>query len=326
MMTARTPLPSYGRQTAMISLKELACSLSRSVYAESCGFTPHPWQRDVLEDRSSFKIINGARQSGKSTIIAVVPAHKAKYRKGSLSLVIAPTRAQAAEDIAKIKGFILDDPTYPELKKCSSSEIALANGSRIIVVTATDKAARGYSAPDVIVVDEASRVLKTVYTSAILPMQTASPEDFELILISTPFGKSGFFWDCWNDDLYHRYMVRAPWAVDERMPTKLFKGEPEEAFTAGCARDGIRGYYSPQHRNEKQQTAILRQQGTLIYQQEFLCAFVDRNDAVFRQDDLDRAFFPAENPRPFTFSGHDEDWSPSIEPLRLSRVPDGEFF
>ena len=116
MMMART-LSSYGRQAASISLKELACSLSRSAYAESCGFTPHPWQRDVLEDRSSFKIINGARQSGKSTIIAVVPAHKAKYRKGSLSLVIAPTRAQAAEDIAKIKGFILDDPTYPELKK-----------------------------------------------------------------------------------------------------------------------------------------------------------------------------------------------------------------
>ena len=312
--------------SSMVSLKKLSCALSRSAYTESCGFHPHPWQKDVLEDRSSFKIINGARQSGKSTIIAVVPAHKAKFRKGSLSLVIAPTRAQASEDIAKIKSFIMDDPTYPELVKCSSSEIELANGSRIIVVTATDKAARGYSAPDVIVVDEASRVLKTVYTSAILPMQTASPEDFELILISTPFGKSGFFWDCWNDDLYHRYMVKAPWSVDERMPMRLFVAPEEERFRDSCQKDGIHGYYSPQHRNEKQQLAILRQQGTLIYQQEFLCEFVDRNDAVFRQANLDRAFFPEENPRPFAFSGHDDDWMPEVETLRLRKVPGGEFF
>ena len=312
----------------IFSFKELGQGLSRSAYAAHCGLYPYSWQQKVLESRAKFKIIDGARQSGKSTIVSVVPAHKAKYKSKSLSLVIAPTRAQANEDMLKIKGLMSQDPSYPTLVKNSAFEIQLSNGSRIVVVTATDRAARGYSAPDVILVDEASRVPDTVYSSAVLPMQTASPEDFELILISTPFGKQGFFYDCWaNSEVYEKFEVRAPWSVDERYPTKLFTAEPEIEFKTDRAAHGVYGAYSPQHNSYEQQVEILRQQGTLIYQQEFLCEFVDRNDAVFRRDDLDRAFFPDAYVERLDLAANGEGIiMPAPEALRLKKVPGGKYF
>lgn len=311
----------------LFRLSDLSAGLSRSAYVISCGFIPYYWQRKVLDSHAKFKIIDGARQSGKSTIVSVIPAHKAKFRAKSLSLVIAPTRAQANEDMLKIKDLISRDPTYPALVKNSAFEVQLSNGSRIVVVTATDKAARGYSAPDVILVDEASRVPDTVYSSAILPMQTASPEDFELILISTPFGKQGFFYDCWaNSEVYEKFEIHAPWTVDERYPTKLFEAVSEEAFIADRAAHGIFAAYSPQHRSYEQQVEILRQQGTLIYRQEFLGEFVDRNDAVFRRADLDRAFFPDAYPKALDLAGEPGIVMPAPEALPLKKVAGGKYF
>ena len=311
----------------MFRFRDLKYGLSRSSYAISCGFHPYAWQTAVLESHAKFKIIDGARQSGKSTIVSVIPAHKAKFKAKSLSLVIAPTRAQANEDMLKIKELMSKDPSYPTLVKNSAFEVTLSNKSRIVVVTATDKAARGYSAPDDILVDEASRVPDTVYSSAILPMQTASPDDFELILISTPFGKQGFFYDCWaNSEVYEKFEIKAPWAVDERFPTRLFEAMPEEQFRVSREKMNIFGAYSPQHRSYEQQVEILRQQGTLIYQQEFLGEFVDRNDAVFRRSDLDRAFFPESYPEELRLSGNNAVIMPAPEALPLRKIAGGKYF
>ncbi len=312
----------------LFSFSDLRAGLSRSAYAASCGFHPYYWQIKVLESRAKFKIIDGARQSGKSTIVSVIPTHKAKFKAKSLSLVIAPTRAQANEDMLKIKELMSKDPSYPALVKNSAFEVQLSNGSRIVVVTATDKAARGYSAPDIILVDEASRVPDTVYSSAVLPMQTASPEDFELILISTPFGKQGFFYDCWaNSEVYEKFEIRAPWSVDERYPTRLFEAMPEERFSRIRAEQNIFGAYSPQHRSYEQQVEILRQQGTLIYQQEFLGEFVDRNDAVFRRADLDRAFFPESRVESLDLAANGESIAmPAPEALKLKKIAGGKYF
>ena len=99
------------------SLRNLGRGISRSAYAVSCGFFPYSWQKAVLDSRAKFKIIDGARQSGKSTIVSVIPAHKAKFKSKSLSLVIAPTRAQANEDMLKIKELAHNDPDYPTVKQ-----------------------------------------------------------------------------------------------------------------------------------------------------------------------------------------------------------------
>ena len=132
--------------------------IDRREYIRSLGFTPFPWQDRLLESESKRIIILAARQSGKSTIVSSLPCHLAKYKESALCIVIAPTEKQATEDMIKIRNFVALDATYPKIRRSSDAMILFANHSRIVVVPATEAGARGYSCPDLVLIDEASRV------------------------------------------------------------------------------------------------------------------------------------------------------------------------
>jgi hypothetical protein len=266
--------------------------LSRDRYIRSLGFKPFEWQTDILESQARRKIVNGARQSGKSTIIASTPSHRARYWPKSLSIVLAATERQAVEDIEKIKDFISRDPTYPEIMRDSDSLIELSNGSRILVVPATEKAARGYSNPDIIILDEASRIEDAVYKSGVRPMLTDN-EKCELIAISTPNGRMGFFANAWASDRWERYEVRSPWEIGEDKWT-LVETMPERRYRETMAKRGIKGYYSPRHHVFSEQQENLIEMGADMYRQEYLCEFVEPDEQTFTYDEVDAIMHPGE--------------------------------
>ena len=261
------------------------------IYLGSIGFRAFKWQLTVVNCKSKRIILLCSRQAGKSTIVSSIPCHTAKYHEGSLNIVIAPTEDQAKEDILKIKDFIAHDPTYPELKRDGSDVIALDNGSRIIVVVATDRSARGYSKPRTVVLDEASRIPDVVYKSGVVPMMNHNPQG-KIYMLSTPFGKSGFFYNTWTRDskTWTKIFARTPYDVDPMDSMNLIDAEPEEEFSRRCAAQGIIGLYSPNHANREEQLAILEEVGETQYQQEFCCDFVEMEGQVFRDADLARYF------------------------------------
>ena len=266
--------------------------LSRVDYVNQLGFSPFDWQRQILQDESKRIIINAARQAGKSTVVSSLPSHIGKYRKGSLTVVLASTEKQAVEDMEKIKSFIQSDPTYPEIKRSSDSLIKLSNNARIVVVPATEKAARGYSCPDLVLIDEASRVDNIVYTSGVKAMFTDNVNGV-LVLLSTPAGKSGFFHDIWTNKSpsWRRYEIRSPWnpeRTDHGMD--LLPYLPEEQYIAQRAKEGIIACYSPRHRREQEQRDNLLEMGSLMYRQEYCCEFVETVDTVFSYEEIARMF------------------------------------
>ena len=265
---------------------ELLYSLSPIHYIKSIGFKPFEWQVKLLKSEHKRKTINGCRQSGKSKIISSKPSHKAKYKPKSLSIIIAPTEQQAYLDMEKVKEYIAHDPNYPEIKRNSDRLIELNNGSLIIVVPATEKAARGYSKPDLIILDEASRIDDIVYMSGIIPMLTDN-SDCELINISTPNGKAGFFFDSMNNPRWERYIIKSPWDVID-LEYRLKEAEPEEEFRKKCAEVGIFGYYSPRHKDKDEQEFNLGEMGPLMYRQEYCVEFVEPEDQVFGYDEIER--------------------------------------
>ena len=269
--------------------QQVLFGLSRAHYIESLGFTPFPWQKAVLTSRHKRKHINGSRQSGKSTIVSSVPCHSAKFYPKSLSIILAPTEKQATEDILKIKEFIASDPYYPEIKRDSQDEIALANKSRILVIPATERSARGYSRPRVIVLDEASRIQDEVYKSGVRPMLTDNP-DCEVFTISTPNGKQGFFYESSNSERFERYEIRSPWMVDPSDAWNLIEYMEESEYQKIMAARGIQSWFSPRHFNLDEQLENLEAMGTQQYLQEYCCEFVEQEDMVFSYEDLDRAF------------------------------------
>lgn len=268
--------------------EDLLYTLSPLRYIQSLGFKPFEWQRAVIESHAKRKHINGTRQAGKSTIISSLPCHRARFYPGSLSIVIAATGKQAVEDMEKVKDFMSRDPNYPQVLRDSDELIELANRSRIAVVPATEKGARGYSSPDIIMLDEDSRIEDIVYKSGVRPMLTDN-EKCVLIAISTPNGRLGHFFRASQSKRWERYIIRSPWEVDEDNVT-LIPAEPEKQFAARCKREGIIGYYSPRHAIETEQQENLEEMGVLMYRQEYLCEYVEPEDQVFGYDEIERAF------------------------------------
>src|SRR6185369_6360406 len=69
--------------------------------------------------------------------------------------------------------------------------------SRIIALPENERTIRGYSGAALLVVDEASRVSDALYAS-VRPMLAVSRG--RLVVLSTPFGKRGFFFEEWSSD------------------------------------------------------------------------------------------------------------------------------
>jgi hypothetical protein len=280
-------LPDSKRLQVTISeAAELLYTLSPSHYIRSLGFTPYEWQEDVLRSGHKRKVINGARQAGKSTIVSAKPCHIARHYPASVSLIVAATEQQAFYDMEKVKDFIAHDPQYPEIERNSDRLVTLSNGSWIMVVPATEKAARGPSAPRLILLDEASRIEDMVYRSGIIPMLTDNRE-CELISISTPNGRQGFFFESFNNPKWERYEVKSPWEIID-MEFRLTEGAPEDEYRKLRAGRGIRGFYSPRHMNKAEQEFNLGEMGPLMYRQEYGVEFVEPEDQVFSYDDIER--------------------------------------
>lgn len=274
-------------------LNEVTYALDPVAYIEHLGFLLFEWQKDVLRDESRRIVINGARQIGKSTIMSAFVCHHAKYFPGSLCVILAPSKDQAAIDMRKIIEFIGMDRTYPETKHETTEEIELVNGSWIKVVAATDKGARGYSNPDIILLDECSRIPDEVF-DAVKPMITNN-HFARIIEISTPNGKMGFFYNHYHLDRWSKYLVTSPWDVttDGGTPT-LFKRDISEDHLLALMElkptDKLKIYISPRHLDKEEQEENVESMSYLKYRQEFLCEFVDAQDQVFGQDLIRRMF------------------------------------
>jgi hypothetical protein len=278
------------------SYMDAVYAMDRVRYAKLvAGFVLFAWQRRLLASPHKFKCLNCARQAGKSSIIAVVPTHTAKYKPGSRILVLAATEDQATDDMLKIKACMARDPTYPKLIRESDSLVVTEDESRIEVLCTTEKSARGRSKPSLIIVDEASRVEDVAITSGIIPMLTDNP-DCELLVPSTPNGRTGFFFRVFHDRSWERYYVRSPYTPTSG--TSLEMMQTEEEFSAEQEARGIIGYYSPRHRNLDHQLNVqLKNLGQQQYRQEQCGEFVEPDAQLFSYSDIARAFAVGEDLR-----------------------------
>jgi Terminase large subunit, T4likevirus-type, N-terminal len=176
---------------------------------EVLGYHPDPWQEKLLKSRSSKIILNCSRQSGKSTTCAALGLHESIYRSPSFGLVIAPSQDQSAELMMKFDEFrsAVELPS-DYLSTDTKLAIKFANGNRFVARPGSEKTARSFSAVTLLLEDEASRVLDDLFTS-VRPMLAVSHGRH--ILMSTPFGKRGHFFNIWNEqrDMWEWFEIPA---------------------------------------------------------------------------------------------------------------------
>ncbi len=270
--------------TAASSLK---CALDPVVFArEMLAFQADEWQAKVLRWAGKRMILNCNRQSGKSTVAAILATHTALYEPGALILLVSPSLRQSGELFRKVSGFIeaIDNP--PKLVEDNRLSMELDNGSRIISLPSKEGTVRGYSGATLIIEDEASRVDDELYR-AMRPMLAVS--NGRLILMSTPFGKRGHFYQEWISS---------------------FGWERIHITADQCSR------ISAEFLQEE-----LDSRGEWSYKQEYMGEFVEAEDSVFNYDDIMRSL--SAEVTPLLGIGGLGAIDPDILPLDLDNIATG---
>lgn len=163
-----------------------------------------PWQQKVLETNGNITLRTG-RQVGKSEVISAKAVKFALENPNTTTMIIAASQRQSSLLFEKVRGIIdlkeLEGKTlYKE--KPTLTKILLANGSRIYSLPTgrTGHFIRGF-AVDLLIADEAAYIPETVWL-AVIPMIAVSKQlrGFGwIILLSTPFGKGGYFFNSFTD-------------------------------------------------------------------------------------------------------------------------------
>lgn len=239
----------------MVGLRDdLRLALDRVAFAQELGMVPDAWQEDLLRSEAPRRLLNCSRQSGKSTVSAVLALHKALYLPGSLVLVLAPSLRQSQELFGKVAGFYrsLGRPVPAQADRRLSLE--LENDSRIVTLPGTEKTIRGFSGAALLLVDEASRVDDGLYY-AVRPMLAVSGGS--LVMLSSPYGKRGVFFEEWTNGIgWERYEVPA---TDCPRISEAFLEEERSALPAR------------------------------VFRQEYLCSFEETEDSVFSYEEVEGA-------------------------------------
>lgn len=207
----------------------LATDLSRALdpvlFAKDCAIHPDQWQAKLLQEAPRRALLLCSRQSGKSTVTALLALHTAVYRSPALILLLSPSQRQSGELFRTVIGFHSKLEGAPRLVSESALRAELEGGSRIIALPGSEKTVRGYAAADLIVLDEAARIEDDLL-AAVRPM-LATKSQGTLIALTTPAGKRGWFYEAWTKgEGWHR--VRVPASDCPRISKEFLAEELKE--------------------------------------------------------------------------------------------------
>lgn len=162
------------------------------------GIAPDSWQEEVLRSTAPRIMLNCARGSGKTLVASTLAFHTALYKPGSLTLLVSPTQKQSREVLRVALELWWKAPEASAIASKSESleRLELQNGSRIVSQPGENPdSIRGFHA-DLAIIDEAARVTDDCFV-AVKP--TLNIKRGRLLLLSTPFGRRGFFWHEWEE-------------------------------------------------------------------------------------------------------------------------------
>lgn len=183
------------------------------------GITPFSYQQAVINEVKDAKgsgktvVVKSRRQVGKSVLIANLLLYYAINYKGTKNYVLSPTLKQG-KNIYKSIINAISGCGIIKSKNATDLFITLINGSSISIKSAEQKESlRGETCTGILCIDECAYISSEVY-NIVKPWC-----DFHkavTLMVSTPFVKSGFFWEYYNHGLNREYnCVSIDWS-DEK--------------------------------------------------------------------------------------------------------------
>jgi hypothetical protein len=247
----------------MTGVAELRRALDRVEFARAAGLEPDEWQSDFLSSDADRVMLNVSRQGGKSSLSALIGLHQALYHPGSLVLLLAPALRQSSELFRKVAvAYRAIGRPVPAVSE-TTLWLTLENGSRIVSLPgADDGQIRGFSAVDLLIVDEAARVSDELYY-AVRPMISVSGG--RLLLLSTPWGRRGFFFREWHEGYEPWERFQVPATQVPRIPALFLEAEKKSL-------------------------------GDHFFSQEYMTEFREAADQLFSEAEISGMYDPAVKP------------------------------
>lgn len=168
-------------------------------FAAQLGFPQlDMWQKKLLTLPASQNrvILACGRQVGKTEIVSIMATFEAVMRPNSLIICIAASLRQSHEMMLRIKKHLAKLPISATQE--SALSITLSNSSRILALPSQESTIRGFARCSLLIIDEMAHVDPDLYkaTRAFL----ATVPDSRLILLSTPHGSRGAFYEAWQNE------------------------------------------------------------------------------------------------------------------------------
>jgi len=224
--------------------------------AETLGLQLDPWQLDVLAGDWPRALLNCSRQSGKSTVTALLAAAEVTQVPGAMVLIVAPSDRQSALLFRTAARFYRDLGGTIPANVDTRRSLELTNGSQLHALPGREATVRGYAGVDLLLIDEASRVPDELY-QATRPMLATSGG--RVVGLSTPAGRRGWWYEAWVDAAQDWRRVAVPATSCPRIPAAFLAEERRELPAR-------------------------------VYEAEYECMFHDADDAYFATDLIDAAF------------------------------------
>ncbi len=245
---------------------EMRLRLDPSLLMHDIGLPPDPWQERAVRSRSDRLLLLASRQSGKSTVTSCIALHQALFIPNSLTLLFAPSLRQSSELFLKVLQSYRDLGRPVEAVREMSLSLELVNGSRIVTLPGDESTVRGYSAVSLVIVDEAARVSDGL-VPAVAPMLAVSRG--RLLLLSTPFGRRGTFFDAWEGQVASWERIRAVASECPRIPAEFLEEQ--------------RRLLGPRYYAQEYESEFIDAEGQLFSTESIQSMFLDSDPSMIIQ-------------------------------------------
>lgn len=162
---------------------------------KSLHFTPDPVQTEILSSTAKRLHLLCSRQWGKSTVVAAKALHHALTVPGAFIIIGSSSQRQSNELLTKFKAFAALVLPKRLRKDTETGSYYLPNGARIVALPESPDKVRGFSAPSLIILDEAAFVREELYEALTPSLATSKGA---LWLLSSAGEQRGFFHRIWT--------------------------------------------------------------------------------------------------------------------------------
>ncbi len=169
----------------------------------------YEWQKEIRDHEGDLCIVGG-RQTGKSVAVAYRISHLAEKYPKSTHLIIAHSERQESFLFEKVKEELSSNGLLSRARQ-TLSKLTLRNGSSVIKfpVGKTGYYAKGATV-DFLYCDEAGYMAELVWDSVIPMLAVQRSKGLGWItLLSTAFGKRGYFYECYIGNKYKPVVIEA---------------------------------------------------------------------------------------------------------------------